>query len=718
MATSYVKIDTKSWDALPSSTISPQTGKVSTSHRRTATDCSAAADTTPSSVIAQAADQQCTANRKCITILIISLLFLIIGLICIGLYVSSCTTTPTPYPLTGVYFMNKAYNMLSGKDIYLQPGADIISYQWKGTITSVSDVSSGQTAYEVPIEFRSVPVVAPQCEINQQVNSVYYAMSTSVLHENAESSSRGFSMPVTLGVGVNTDSQSLEATIHFTNSLMFGRSSGSTHATEYASKSYTWSFSMESSVKYYQAAIDWNDETIDFQYKASFLQSLDDLDQNPNNKTVLSFINTWGSHVLSQMQTGAVCKETAFASSKSSMNEVSDFQNHVASDSSGFLFYTSESESSSETEKSGTYDNGVEYQFDNIYCKGEVDSSACGGITGTNNNPVVISYELLSIFDIEEVVSLLQNDTMLIVTGFFQNLYDSMYECSHQYCNSNGTCTLDEYVWNSEFIENTWDGIDFSMLWNIKDTSNYYCFCNDGWFGNDCSQSSDCSCFGEADCCCYTNNKCNDGMCCIHCVTNKLIISIQAGLLCDPSDSKCIASANLGVQCGKAGWFVQCNAGVITSTCGSGANPDCGQRSGKCPDGSYTGIQCDYIDLGEYVGDGQWFCTGDSRDTYGVSQSCLDNSNVGNLMIGICGSGGGIDCKKECVGNAGILCGTIDGVDVDASECEWVVQHEQGYFESCPGGYVATGWCASGSLQDCDDRHNANKLRCCKLSYI
>eukprot|EP01083_Nonionella_stella_P118520 353842_1 len=696
MATSYVKIDTKSWDALPSSTISPQTGKVSTSHRRTATDCSAAADTTPSSVIAQAADQQCTANRKCITILIISLLFLIIGLICIGLYVSSCTTTPTPYPLTGVYFMNKAYNMLSGKDIYLQPGADIISYQWKGTITSVSDVSSGQTAYEVPIEFRSVPVVAPQCEINQQVNSVYYAMSTSVLHENAESSSRGFSMPVTLGVGVNTDSQSLEATIHFTNSLMFGRSSGSTHATEYASKSYTWSFSMESSVKYYQAAIDWNDEAIDFQYKASFLQSLDDLDQNPNNKTVLSFINTWGSHVLSQMQTGAVCKETAFASSQSTMNQVSDFRQHVVSHSSGFLFYHSESQSSSETDTSDTYDNGLAYQFDDIYCKGEVqDTSACGGVTGTNNNPVIISYELLSIFDIEKVVSLLGNETMVIVTSFFQNLYNSMYECSHQYCSSNGVCTLNEDIWNSEFIDNTWDGIDFSMLWNIEDTTTNYCFCNDGWFGNDCSQSSDCSCFGDADCCCNEDNACNDG------------------LLCNPSDSKCIASDNLQLQCGVQGQFLQCSAGVITSTCGSGGDPDCARRSGKCSSGSYAGIQCDYSGLGGYVGNGQWFCTGDNSHSYGVSQSCLDQSN--HLMIGICGSGKSRDCQTECAGNAGILCGSIDGVDVDTSACEWVYQYEQGYFESCPSGYIATGWCGSGMSKDCEG--NSNKLQCCKLSY-
>eukprot|EP01083_Nonionella_stella_P021848 60479_1 len=672
-------------------------------------------------------------NRKCITILIISLLVLIgLGIgsyfVITRFFSTGNTSTSTPYsstptpsnsstpttspysstpttgrPLTGVYFMNKAYNMLSGKEIYLQSGTDIISYRWNGIITSVSDASSAQTTYEVPIEFRSVPEVAPQCEINEQVNSVYYAMSTSVLHENSASSSRGFSMPVTLKAGVKAVdpedpevSGSLEATTHFTNSLMFGGSSASKHATEYASKSYTWSFSMETSVGYYQAAIDWNDEGMDFQYKDSFLRALVKLSDHSNNKTVLSFINSWGSHVLNQMQTGAVCKETAFASSQSTMNQVSDFRQHVVSHSSGFLFYHSESQSSSETDTSDTYDNGLAYQFDDIYCKGEVqDTSACGGVTGTNNNPVIISYELLSIFDIEKVVSLLGNETMVIVTSFFQNLYNSMYECSHQYCSSNGVCTLNEDIWNSEFIDNTWDGIDFSMLWNIEDTTTNYCFCNDGWFGNDCSQSSDCSCFGDADCCCNEDNACNDG------------------LLCNPSDSKCIASDNLQLQCAVQGQFLQCSAGVITSTCGSGKDPDCARRSGKCSSGSYAGIQCDYSGLGGYVGNGQWFCTGDNSHSYGVSQSCLDQSN--HLMIGICGSGKSRDCQTECAGNAGILCGSIDGVDVDTSACEWVYQYEQGYFESCPSGYIATGWCGSGMSKDCEG--NSNKLQCCKLSY-
>eukprot|EP01084_Bolivina_argentea_P019918 37042_1 len=593
----------------------------------------------------------------------------------------------TSDPLTGVYFMNKAYNMLSGQQLYSQSGVDIISYQWNGRVTSSVSASTSDTSYEIPIEFRSVPEIAPQCEINEKVNSVYYSTSTNVLNEMSHSSSYGFSQTVNLKAGIDIDGVTAEASTSFTNALMFGKSSGSTTAREYASNSYTWSFSMETAVKYYQAEIDWNDDTIHFQYKDSFIKALDNLNDNPTNKIILSFIDKWGSHVLTQMQTGATCKETAYSSSKSSKYDVSDFQKHVSSTSFSFLFFHYNSQSNSETQTSGTYENNVEYEFDDIYCKGEIeDTSECGGLTGSNNNPVIIS-----IFHIDFVVSVLSNDTMNIIDEFFQYLYYSLDSCANKYCNSDGACTLDANIWSDTFIEDTWDGIDFSMLWDTEE----YCFCNEGAYGKNCSLSSNCLCYGSSsECCCYEDNTCD------------------TSLLCDPIDTRCLTTDEPTVQCGTYGSFLSCSAGVIRKACGSGGDSDCAKKSGKCPsDAGYNGIYCDFTELGGYTSTGDWQCAYD----YGISQSCLDDASGGNLMVGICGSGSGKDCKSNCDGNAGILCATVEGVDVDTSNCEWLEQYDYGIFLTCRDGYVATGYCGAGSHRDCDN--NVFKLQCCKLSY-
>ena len=84
-------------------------------------------------------------------------------------------------------------------------------------------------------------------------------------------------------------------------------------------------------------------------------------------------------------------------------------------------------------------------------------------------------------------------------------------------------------------------------------------------------------------------------------------------------------------------------------------------------------------------------------------------------MVGLCGSGKSKDCTTYCTGYAGILCGSIDGISVNQTDCKWLSQNNWGEFMSCNDGYVATGYCGSGEDKNCDG--NAFKVKCCRLNY-
>ena len=150
--------------------------------------------------------KSCSCDKKCIVIWTLSVIIMVLSAdLAVLIYYNYVVDSDSPYSLyptkadalAGVYLMNKAYNLLSGQELYSQPGIDIISYQWDGILTNtVSGI-----VYEIPIEFRSVPNIIPSCAISTQVNDVYYSTSTSVLSEQSASSSHGFSQSVTASVG-------------------------------------------------------------------------------------------------------------------------------------------------------------------------------------------------------------------------------------------------------------------------------------------------------------------------------------------------------------------------------------------------------------------------------------------------------------------------------------------------------------------------------------
>merc|ERR1719242_2798989 len=126
-------------------------------------------------------------------------------------------------PLSGVFNMNKAYNMMSGQSITDQGGNDIIEYRWSDKWYTTAQGGS----YHVPVEFKSIPTVKPKCEMSATVNEVYESQSTSVLDQKSKSTSFGYSKTVDLSAGAEYKGISLGASTSITNELMFGRSSTS-----------------------------------------------------------------------------------------------------------------------------------------------------------------------------------------------------------------------------------------------------------------------------------------------------------------------------------------------------------------------------------------------------------------------------------------------------------------------------------------------------------
>eukprot|EP01084_Bolivina_argentea_P228947 386550_1 len=394
----------------------------------------------------------------------------------------------TESALPGSSILTKGYNLLQGDALWSQNGVDLIDYQWNGRL--IAPFGASQTVYEIPIEWESIPNVAPICTSETVIKSIYHSTSTSVLTEQSTSFQGGYKQPVELGITVPLGGVSVEAKTSYTNSLMFGYSQDSNKARYWESKSYSWSFSMDTVTTLYQAAINWNDSTIDFQWRGAFTNAVNALDNNPSNSAILSFISSYGTHVISNMKAGASCHQTAYIQSSGTEKAASDFKQTVRSNSASFLFWSADLEKKNAERKASTTVDGIEYEFDNIYCWGEVAAtSACGGVTGTANSPVATSYIAVTpIWDIGDVANLLSNTTLMNIDIFFDTLYETMKTCSQQFCNFKGTCTLSNSIWSSTWIQNNWDGTDFSKLWNTTANGEAYCFCNPGYIGKNCSK--------------------------------------------------------------------------------------------------------------------------------------------------------------------------------------------------------------------------------------
>eukprot|EP01084_Bolivina_argentea_P270023 459050_1 len=591
-----------------------------------------------------------------------------------------------PPLLPGIYLMNKAYNMFLAKQLYEQSGVDIIEYTFNGRYTS--DIS-GET-YEIPLEFRTIPNIVPSCDITSKVNNVHYSTSTSLLKEQVETSSHGFSATIDLEIGAEAKGISGSAKTQVEYGLMFGHSSTSRNARLESKSGFTYSFSVDALNTYYKAAIDWNDqEELIFSWRQDFMQAIEELSSNLTNKSILLFVHKFGSHVLTKMQTGSYCRETAYMRSTSTQTDVEEFRKEVSSQSFNWGFWSSDETQEEKERRSGTTKNKVEYQFADIYCVGEikVTTKSCEGLTADSNNPVITSFELLPIWKIQYIAEKLGMEAVTHIELFFDYILESLAVCRAEYCSSNGVCTLDNEIWSDSFIT-AWDG-NFSSLWNSY--GNEYCFCVDGLLGADCDQGRQCDCFGTAECCCNEFNKCNS--------TN----------LCSSAEGICLPQ-NGKTECGKDGQFINCVSGVVYGLCGSGGGDNCAKKSRLCPADSYGGIFCGYPELGqvETITSG-WQCS-----NYGVEMSCEKDIHGGNLMVGACNSGGGANCKEHCLGFNGLQCAKMEGVIIDWKSCQWISSGD-GEFARCANGYVGTGMCASGLAANCNGKWN--EIQCCKFDY-
>eukprot|EP01084_Bolivina_argentea_P163875 285006_1 len=441
-------------------------------------------------------------------------------------------------------------------------------------------------------------------------------------------------------------------------------------------------------------------------WKSEFNDSIKNLNSKPTNQQILLFINDWGSHVLTKMQTGSYCKETAYMKTSSDESHYHSFQQSVSSESFNFAFFHQEHDKTSKTGTQTGSTHGVDYEFSDIYCVGEVaiSSKQCASMTSTSNNPVVTSYESLPIFDITDIKAQLHQETRTNIGTFFDSLFDSLQVCADQVCNGFGVCSLDENIWSRSFI-NQWDGKNFRDLWNDDER----CFCDDEHpFGPNCGE---CTCIGDTDCCCKTDYTCFEDA------------------LCSNQNFRCVAQDNER-KCGTSGQFITCDPdkGVVMGVCASGTENDCGQYDDCGKDNGYTGIQCGYAALGTRTvtdEDGEWSCTSTVDPFNGNGLSCNDEGTYGSLLIGICGSGTDSACMTPCEGGYAILCGDIPGISVDYDSptqkyyptgfsTEW------GRFAKCNDGYAATGFCSSGEQMGCrdlDGNLHSHIIECHKLKY-
>ena len=281
--------------------------------------------------------------------------------------------------LPGTYFINKAYNMMSGKQPYEQSGVDIIDFTFidsagnKRYTQSISDA-----IYQIPFEFRSVPNVVPSCDIMTEVSNTVYSSSTNTLEQQASRSSISGDWRFTVeGSGKKagdkketekTDENEEKTTKTETENetggkgsgelrigFHFGHSRASTNGRKQSADGFTYSFESRSSSTFYRADIDWNGYDGDFQWKQPFLDAIDELNDYPSNKNILRFFNQWGTHVLSKMETGSFCTQTTYASKDSTIDEVNEFKQSDWTNMIEVLNVKWEQGGSSQRTRSGNY---------------------------------------------------------------------------------------------------------------------------------------------------------------------------------------------------------------------------------------------------------------------------------------------------------------------------------------------------------------------------
>eukprot|EP01084_Bolivina_argentea_P146274 256188_1 len=180
--------------------------------------------------------------------------------------------------------------------------------------------------------------------------------------------------------------------------------------------------------------------------------------------------------------------------------------------------------------------------------------------------------------------------------------------------------------------------------------------------------------------------------------------------ICDPNTNICV-DQKTKYFCGGAGEFIKCDmeSGIVWGECGSGSNHDCFGDACQDKSNSYEGIDCNYPGLEPVAfNTTSWLCGGD-----GTELSCFHNG--GSVMVGVCGSGGGSNCKAYCDGYHGILCADQSYFNIDFGKCSW---QTGGYGEwvYCPEGTVATGHCGSGKKAECGHKE-WHGIQCCQFVY-
>ena len=171
--------------------------------------------------------------------------------------------------LPGINYMNKLYNMMNGKAVPDQNAMDIIVYQFNDHKVA----SDSGKDYSIPDEFGNTPIISPDCMISSKTNSVYQSISTNVLSEQSSTVSQGYSqtteLKADLPLGDSGISESASTTM--TNALMFGQTSTSVSAQSHYESSYSWSFSLQNMVSWYEAQIPWDLDTSHFQFTVSYM---------------------------------------------------------------------------------------------------------------------------------------------------------------------------------------------------------------------------------------------------------------------------------------------------------------------------------------------------------------------------------------------------------------------------------------------------------------
>eukprot|EP01083_Nonionella_stella_P200149 733274_1 len=181
------------------------------------------------------------------------------------------------------------------------------------------------------------------------------------------------------------------------------------------------------------------------------------------------------------MKSGAFCKKTIHSTSCATYSQMTDYSKKESSLDVEIMFAKYNHEEKNEKGNVTTDEKDSFSYSSTTTCQGQVDvTSLCGDIFGDENQPIPIEYDLFPIWEISQLKNNFSDITIERIETFFTNIYDALNTCKNDKCNAHGVCTLD--------IDNSWDGSTFSKLLNNDDGS-YFCFCQEGYYGNDCSST-------------------------------------------------------------------------------------------------------------------------------------------------------------------------------------------------------------------------------------